>query len=381
MANYLAKRDIENVSLENVDEQRKGQIISIKNGIQLSYENTLEFAGDASKNLTEFSSDLLKTMKVKDTPEVEWAPVEDWVSVNEFGAVGDGITDDTEAIRKAFASGKSTVYFQPGQYLLDDVVEIPATLQRINFMYCDIVSGEKLKQRKHTGNFLIKEDSPNPVIIEDLFAWEKYNGFMTLVEHACKRTVIFSDVHVQAASIYFNTVPGAEIYMENTGCTIGGIPGAGWRRVPLPNEDWNSYSRETPCFYFEGQEVYCRQLNPERSLHEVVNNGGKLWVLGGKTEEEGTAFETINGGYTEVLGVVFALAHDLPLIVNDNSNVSVYASVFCMCHCILPIPVREIQNGQTKELGISDVPYYALGNYVIPLYIGRNTEDGSKGSV
>lgn len=71
MANYLAKRDIENVSLENVDEQRKNQILSIKNSIQLSYENTLEFAGDASKNLTEFSSDLLKTMKVKDTPEVE----------------------------------------------------------------------------------------------------------------------------------------------------------------------------------------------------------------------------------------------------------------------------------------------------------------------
>ena len=37
----------------------------------MTYEDTLDFAGSASKNLTEFSSDLLKTMKIKDTPEVE----------------------------------------------------------------------------------------------------------------------------------------------------------------------------------------------------------------------------------------------------------------------------------------------------------------------
>lgn len=69
--NYLAKRDLESVNLSALDETRKNQVLAIKNGIQLSYENTLEYAGDASKNLTEFSSDLLKSMKVKDTPEVE----------------------------------------------------------------------------------------------------------------------------------------------------------------------------------------------------------------------------------------------------------------------------------------------------------------------
>ena len=68
---YLAKKDIDNVNLDNVEEARKNQILSIKNGIVLNYENTLDYAGDASKNLTEFSSDLLKTMKLKDTPEVE----------------------------------------------------------------------------------------------------------------------------------------------------------------------------------------------------------------------------------------------------------------------------------------------------------------------
>ena len=312
-------------------------------------------------------------LSVRETPEVPWDSPDNWVSVNDFGAVGDGITDDTEAIRRAFASGRPTVYFQPGQYLIDDVIEIPATLRRVQFMFSDIVSGEKLKKRRHTGAFLIKEYSDEPVVIEDLFAWEKFNGFMTLVEHACTRTVIFSDVHVQTASVYFNTVPRGAVFMENTGCTIGGIPGAGHRKDPLPHEDWDAYSRETPCFYFKGQEVYCRQLNPERSLREVINDGGKLWVLGGKTEEESTAFETVNGGFTEVLGVVFALVsgRENALIINENSNVSVYASTFNTAMASsLPIAVKETRGGETRTLRHEDIPICALGCYTLPLYIG-----------
>lgn len=59
------------LSLDNIPQDRKNEIMTIKNSIELNYENTLDFANSASKNLTDFSSDLLKTMKVKDTPEVE----------------------------------------------------------------------------------------------------------------------------------------------------------------------------------------------------------------------------------------------------------------------------------------------------------------------
>lgn len=312
-------------------------------------------------------------LSVEEAPVVPWDAVEDWGSVNDFGAVGDGMTDDTEAIRKAFASGKSTIYFQPGRYVIDDVIEVPKTVRRINFMYSDLASGEHLEKRKNTGAFLIKEDSKEPVIIEDLFAWEKFKGFVTLVEHACRRTVIFSDVHVQTASIYFNTVPGGKVFMENTGCTIGGIPGAGARSKPVSGEDWEAYSREMPCFSFSGQEVYCRQINPERSLHEVINDGGKLWVLGCKTEEEGTAFETRNGGYSEVLGAVFAIGQgkEYPAIINDKSNVAVFAATFGMgLKQQWPIAVREIQGTECRELRKEDMPSFYAENYVIPLYVG-----------
>lgn len=313
-------------------------------------------------------------LPVKETPEVPWDPVSDWVSVNQFGAVGDGVTDDTEAIQKAFASGKPTVYFQPGRYLIDGVIRVPASLRRINFMYSDLMSGPHLEKQKHTGAFLICENSDDPVVLEDLFAWEKFKGFVSLVEHACTRTVVFSDVHVQTASIYFNTVPGGKVFMENTGCTVGGIPGAGGRKAPLPHEDWDAYSRQTPCFSFMGQEVYCRQVNPERSLHEVINDGGTLWVLGCKTEEEGTAFETRNGGSTEVLGAVFALGigKAAPAIINDNSSVSVYAATFGMSpRQQWPVAVREIQGDVERDLCKEDMPPLYMENYVVPLYVGR----------
>ena len=71
MSHYLAKKDMDTLNLENVDETRRGQIMSIKDSIVFSYDTTLNYAESASKNLTDFSSDLLKTVKVKDAPEVE----------------------------------------------------------------------------------------------------------------------------------------------------------------------------------------------------------------------------------------------------------------------------------------------------------------------
>jgi len=54
----------------------------------------------------------------------------EWVSVKTFGAVGDGETDDTEALRKAAASGKA-VFFPEGWYLASDIIKMAEGTQFI----------------------------------------------------------------------------------------------------------------------------------------------------------------------------------------------------------------------------------------------------------
>ncbi len=339
--------------------------------------NIAEFCTYGPKTLFEDTVKKSLQLPVEETPEVAWEAPEAWICVNDFGAKGDGVTDDTEAIQSAFRSGGATIYFQPGNYLINDVISIPATVTRVNFMYCDLVSGEKLARMKHTGAFLVKEETETPLILEDLYAMEKFYGYVTFVEHACRRPLILSDLHVQTASMYFNTVPGGKVYLENVACTIGGVPGAGLRTKALVGEENYPYDRETPCFHFIGQEVWCRQLNPERSLYEVVNDGGKLWVIGGKTEEEGTTFVTKNHGYTEVYGMAFCIGLDKehPIIINDNSNVSVCASTYGMGgRQSWPVAVREIRGEEERCFYKEDMPVTYMNQYVIPLYIGRNDE-------
>ncbi len=50
----------------------------------------------------------------------------DFVSVKDFGAVGNGTTDDTAAIVAAYASGAGAVYFPTGTYPLNAAIAVPA---------------------------------------------------------------------------------------------------------------------------------------------------------------------------------------------------------------------------------------------------------------
>lgn len=65
-----------------------------------------------------FSNAIARTLSSK---------LEDIVSVKDFGATGDGITVDTDAIQNAIDSlgpNGGTVYFPPGTYLIDDTITI-----------------------------------------------------------------------------------------------------------------------------------------------------------------------------------------------------------------------------------------------------------------
>lgn len=89
--------------------------------------------GAASDTLTRLGVGLDQQMLVADssaTTGVKWAFLSALgyaTNVKSFGAVGDGITDDTEAINDAFASLSTTggtVYFPAGTYLVSDSLSL-----------------------------------------------------------------------------------------------------------------------------------------------------------------------------------------------------------------------------------------------------------------
>jgi hypothetical protein len=74
------------------------------------------------------------------------------VSVKSHGAVGDGVTDDTSAIRSAFSSAVSTgadgVHFPAGTYKITKVIDIPDAVRVV-----DLADGAIVRQHADTSAF------------------------------------------------------------------------------------------------------------------------------------------------------------------------------------------------------------------------------------
>lgn len=227
-------------------------------------------------------------------------------------------------------------------------------------MYANLKAGENLKQKKNKGAFKVNSDSNIPLIFEDLFAWEEYYGLHYLIDHASTRTLILSDLHTQVGSLYINSVEGGEVYIENV-CTT-------------------DESKKRNCFSFTGQKVWARQMNPERSHPEILADFTDLWILGIKTEGNGTSFEILNNSTAEILGsVVNNFSPVIPegrfVLVNKDSKV-VFSTVTrgrSDGGHYFKYFIKEIKSGETTEFLWEDFPRRYENQTVIPLYINNNT--------
>jgi len=304
-------------------------------------------------------------LKIEDPPSFEWdSNFENWTHPGEFGAVGDGEFDDTEAIQRAMDSGKPVIYFQPGQYRINAPILIPNTVKRINFMFVNLIAGKDIQEMHHCGMFTIVGPGPEPLLMEDLFSFEMNFGHHLLIDHASTRTLVLRNLQSQSCASYRNSVPGGTVFIENV--------------VSTPGHNESKYHK--PLFSFTGQKVWCRQINPEATPDKIINNGSQLFIMGFKTENRGIAITTLNGGQTEAVGgmLCFGGNDDVPMMLNDESDVSFIAStVGSMSHHCFKIAVKEVLNGEVRYAQYDQFPVRYLKQYFIPLYSGRKS--GSSG--
>jgi hypothetical protein len=197
------------------------------------------------------------------------------------------------------------------------------------------------KYTDNTGStltLLINKPSGNPLVIQGL-------GINFAVENLANRTVVVRDV--QSSTFSGLRRPG-KLFLDDV------VTG--------------------PLSILPGQSVWARQLNIEVRGTKITNKGGKLWILGFKTELPGTGIATSAGGSTEMLGTLMypieafnAEQAAQPAFLNDNSNVSVmYGTSVYANGAYFPIQIRQIKNGVTKDILTS------TQTSATTLYVGRN---------
>lgn len=289
-------------------------------GIYYLADKSLTYTGDTGNNriyVGEYDAERMRIPK-----NIRSTNSDDWVCVDDFGAVGDGVTDSTEAIQRAFNSGKPIVVFGSGHYVVSDVITVPNTLKTLDFMYCDLFSGEKLINTKNDGVFDINEESEDMLFIENLYTFEQFYGFLRLIKHSAKRDIVMRNIHNQASATYFNTVGGSCIYMDNCASTTGAYA---YNCVLAKDIPYDDYSVVIP-YEFHNQKVYGVQINPERAHIELLNDGSEIILDAYKVEGPGVAVKTINGGNTVInisqaaIGYIYA---DNSLFETVDSDLSV----------------------------------------------------------
>jgi parallel beta-helix repeat protein len=89
------------------------------------------------------------------------AKLRETVSVKDFGAVGDGVTDDTAAIQAAIDAANG-VFFPTGSYLVDDQIDLKANL----LLYGE--GGSKIVLATGVTPFVLRGDAVNNFVMRDL---------------------------------------------------------------------------------------------------------------------------------------------------------------------------------------------------------------------
>lgn len=296
-------------------------------------------------------------LPVEDFPEAR--PVDDlslWKCAEDFGAKGDGITDDTKAIQDALNSGYPVIWLQPGRYYISQPIDIPASVEHFHCMYSDFVLSEGMINNKGEGVFRIKGESEKPLVIEKILAWEQCHGHVRFIKHDSTRTLYAKDILTQTCAFYFNTVPGGKVFFENVACTSG-------------NVDY----RYLPAVELHGQTAWGHLLNPERATIEVLNDGGTFWLMGFKTEGDGPVVDTRNGGYTEILGGIMSIGRNklTPVVASTDSNVSAILATNSYTQLAnYPVAVTDTRKGSPRHLFASSLPYRVFPFTFIPLYTG-----------
>lgn len=304
------------------------------------------------------------TVPYEDYPDQSglWDADDNWHCVEDFGAVGDAVTDDTEAIQRAMNAG-GTVWFQPGRYLVTKTIVIPESVRHVHFMNCDFATVDERRHATDDAFFsIIGESSASPLLVEKCNGRHHMVGTLRFLRHDGTRTLHIRDIHTQCTPLYRNTVPGARVFMEDAVCTTA-----------------NATYNYVPGFTLTGQYTFGHNMNPERSKTQIHVKGGTFWLLGFKGEGPGTFLHAEDHARCDLLGgtVNMGTNGERPILKIEDSEVSAtLATNGYGSRQYFPLAVVE-SHSVPPRIGFrstqqSELPKRFGRFYHIPHYIAKN---------
>lgn len=312
----------------------EGYKAAIKNEENLIDDSQIEEFLSSSAIALLYDSETSLNLPIEETPEFVNNDLNNWASVETYGAMGGDKLDDSEAIQKAIDSGKSTIYFPLGSYIISKPIIVRGNIRRIVGFHSSFVGDNK------TQAIIRFENDRHPVIFERFNCYKKCT-----VENAASQPVV---IRHSISPLFESTSPTATWFMED---------------VVTSKFNLN-----------KGQKLYARQFNCESPPPEplIQNDGGLVWLLGYKTEFGNTVATTINDGKTEILGGLFYPSQgvkdpEIPVLINENSSVSaIYREIAFGSN--YKVQIKEVRQGKSAILMREEL---GKGKMVaVPLYIG-----------
>jgi hypothetical protein len=223
-----------------------------------------------------------KPFEIAQPPEL--APAR-WANTAKYGAAPDSPAVATEGLHRAFASGEATVYLPHGTYLIDDTIEIPATVRRIVGMNSTIrVAPSRRPSFSRTAGMLRIASAGESLSIENLAFDNTNQGAQLAVEVSGERDVILRDIVSAGVVLLDRAKDGGRVRLENVCCGRMEIAG------PRP--------------------VEAVQFDTEGGGTRIANRGSPLSILGLKTEGISTIVDNRDGARTDIFGGLVYMVRD-----------------------------------------------------------------------
>lgn len=232
-----------------------------------------------------FQAMALPPLSLPDAPPPPDDPPASWVNVMRFATPAAGDPDITEAMRRAMASGASTIYLPYGHYTITDGLSIPPTVRRIIGFNASITAKPERNPAFARDTGMLRADQPGPPLVIERVVFDMTNlGDQLAVQQTASRDLVLRDIVTAGTSLLLRNPGGGRAFIENVCCGTVHVAG------PAP--------------------VYARQLDTEGGGNRIVNDGSPLVVLGIKTEGDCTVLENHAGAHSTILGGLLYVVHD-----------------------------------------------------------------------